>query len=465
MNNDFLLELFNALLIAGIILYQLVKTRNTGLYGRPGTKLILAGFCFMLFGACLDMTDEFPQLGRFVVIGDTPVEAFLEKFFGYILGSFSLLLGFSRILPVFAELEGKQHLIETMVETIPAPTFCKDADGRYLLCNRAFEEFIGFPRQQIIGQTVFAVAPTDCAEVYQRADLELLASRGKQTYETQIETAEGLRRDVLFHKAVFSNEDGSAGGLVGVILDISARKRVEDGLRDLDRMKSEFISIAAHEFRTPLTSIQGYTELLLSDAETGRLFDDAQRRDFLQEINRASETLSKLVDELLDVGRIEQGLPLPLDLQPHQPELLLQKIITQFCLQDPDWPITLTSNLPPQCSFLFDAHRLRQLVENLLSNAIKYSPEQRPIDIEARVVGESFQLEVRDQGVGMTAEQQVRIFDKFYRANHAQNNISGLGIGMSIVKSVVEAHSGQIEIESQPAQGTCVRVSLPMVGA
>ena len=119
MNNDFFLELFNALLIAGIIFYQLVKTRNTRLYGRPGTRLILAGFCFMLFGACLDMTDEFPQLNHWVVIGDTPVEAFLEKFFGYMVGSFLLLLGFSRSLPVFTELEVKQHLIETIVETIP----------------------------------------------------------------------------------------------------------------------------------------------------------------------------------------------------------------------------------------------------------------------------------------------------------------------------------------------------------
>jgi len=373
LSNDFLLELFNALLIAGIILYQLTKTRNTRLYGRPGTRMILAGFCFMLFGACLDMTDNFPQLNRFVVIGDTPVEALLEKFFGYIVGSFLLLLGFSRILPVFAELEVQQQLIETIVETIPAPTFCKDNKGRYLLCNRAFDDLLGLSRQQIIGKAVFDLTPPDLAEIYQRADRELLDTMEKQAYETQVETADGTRREVLFHKAVFRNKDGSAGGLVGVMLDISERKKVEEGLRDLGRMKSEFISIAAHELRTPLTSVQGYTELLLG-TDTSRHFTTEQRQDFLHEIYQAGETLTKLVDALLDVGRIEHGLPLPLNLQQDQPGPLLQQVVDQFHLMDQSYPIELVSELPLQFTFLFDAHRLRQLVVNLLSNAIKYSP-------------------------------------------------------------------------------------------
>ena len=461
MNNDFLLELFNALLIAGIILYQVVTTRKTGLHGRPGTGLILAGFCFMLFGVCMDMTDEFPQLNHFVVIGDTPVEAFIEKFFGYITGSFLLLLGFSRILPVFAELDVKQQLIETIVETIPAPTFCKDENGRYLLCNRAFEAFIGFPREQIIGQTVYGVAPPDLAEIYHQADQALIEKMERKTYETQVCGADGTRKDVLFHKAVFHKEDGSAGGLVGVMLDISERKQAEEGLRDLNRMKSEFISIAAHELRTPLTSVQGYVELLLS-SDPAKKFTDEQRHGFLHEIFQASETLNRLIDELLDVGRMEQGLPLPLDLQFRQADILLRKVVAQFRLQDQSQQIELNSELPAGHHFLFDEHRLRQLVENLLSNAIKYSPDKGRIAVNARIVGQAFQLEISDQGIGMTPAQQEKIFEKFYRAEKNQNWINGLGIGMSIVKSIVDAHHGEIEVESRLAKGTCVRIRLPL---
>ncbi len=464
MNNDFFLELFNALLIAGIILYQILKVRNTRLIGRPGTRLIFAGFCFMLFGACLDMTDEFPQLNHFVVIGDTPVEAFLEKFFGYMIGSFLLLLGFSRILPVFAELDAKQQLVETIIETIPAPTFCKDDEGRYLACNRDFEEFLGVDRDKIIGETVYALASRELADKYHQADQELLSQKGRQVYEAQVLAADGTHKDVMFHKAVFSKADGSAGGLVGVMLDISERKREEEGLRRLDRMKSEFISIAAHELRTPLTSVQGYSELLLNSEQTGK-FTDAQRHDFLHEIYQSGEALSRRVDELLDVGRMEQGLPLPLNLQSCQPEPLIQKVVAQFCLQNQSQQIELKTELSPQQVFIFDEQRLRQLVENLLSNAAKYSPEKNMITVSARNDGEYFQFEVSDQGIGMTPDQRVKMFDKFYRAEKNQNWISGLGIGMSIVKSIVDAHQGEIEVESQLGIGTCVRVKLPLIVA
>ncbi|WP_020674923.1 sensor histidine kinase [Geopsychrobacter electrodiphilus] len=462
MTNDIILEALNALLIAGIILYQLKCLRKSGLKGTPGTRLILAGFGLMLLGACLDITDEFPQLNHFVVIGDTPVEAFFEKFFGYMLGSLLLLVGFSRMLPVFEQLGEKQRLIETIIETIPAPTFCKDEKGRYLHCNNAFEEFIGVSRERIIGQTVYAVAAPDLAEIYHQADQGLIAELGKQTYETQVESSDGGRREVLFHKAVFHKEDGSAGGLVGVMLDISDRKKVEEGLRHIDQMKSEFISTAAHELRTPLTSIRGYTELLLS-ADGTRQFSLAQKTDFLQEIFQASELLGKLVDELLDVGRIERGLPLPLEIKPQRPEALFQKIVDGFRLKhEQQHPLLLVSQLPADCEVAFDQYRMRQLVDNLLSNAVKYSPEGGTIKLVISLVDHCFQLEIIDQGIGMKPDQLAQIFDKFYRAGEERSRISGMGIGMSIVKNIVESHRGTIEVESRLGEGTCIRVKIPL---
>jgi signal transduction histidine kinase len=182
----------------------------------------------------------------------------------------------------------------------------------------------------------------------------------------------------------------------------------------------------------------------------------------VREIYLAGEALSKRVDELLDVGRIEQGLPLPLNLCLGQPEPVLQKVVSHFRLQDGTQPIEFYSDLPVQFQFSFDEHRFRQMVENLLSNAMKYSPEKGIIEISARIKEKNFQLEVRDQGIGMSADQKVKVFDKFYRADKSQNWISGLGIGMSIVKSIVEAHQGKIEIESQLDLGTLVRIQLPL---
>ncbi len=462
MINDIILEILNALLIAGIILYQLANNRYRGLSRKPGARLILVGFCLMLFGACLDITDEFPRLNQFVVIGDTPAEAFIEKFFGYMLGSLLLLIGFSKILPVFAELDEKRQLIETIVETIPAPTFCKDASGRYLACNQAFEAFTGLVRERIVGHTVFDVAPEELARTYQQADQALLDKGGRQTYEAQVKHADGSYKDVLFHKAVYPREDGSAGGIVGVMLDISAQKEVEEGLRRLDRMKSEFISIAAHELRTPLTSVQGYTELLLARHEGKREFSAAQQENFLHEIYDAGEALSALVDELLDVGRIESGNGLALNIRRDNPAPLLERVVEAFRLRHPQQPIRFDYTPSEDFQLNYDAQRFRQVVENLLSNAVKYSPGFDQIEVHAGLQDGFFRLQVRDRGVGMTAEECARIYDKFYRADSAKHLVGGLGLGMSIARNIVEEHGGRIRVESAPDLGTLVEVEFPL---
>ena len=464
MINDIVLESINALLIAGIILYQLINHNYRELSKKPGARLILAGFCLILLGACFDITDNFPSLNRFVIIGDTPAEAFLEKFLGYLLGFTCLLCGFTRILPVFAELEEKRALIETIVETIPAPTFCKNDAGRYLACNKAFEVFIGLSRERIVGHTVFDIAPPELATIYQEADQALLEKGGRQTYEAQTRFSDGSLKDVLFHKAVYVKEDGSPGGIVGVMIDISSQKEIEEGLRKLDRMKSEFIGTAAHELRTPLASVQGYAELLMAQHEGVKVFSPDKQKTFLGEICQASQALSALIDDLLDVGRIESGHAMPMRIEPAVPETMLHRVVEAFRLRHPQHPIQLNYSAATDTPVLYDPLRFRQVVENLLSNAVKYSPDCGPISIETRIKGESFLLQVRDRGIGMTPEQQAHIYDKFYRAESSKHLAGGLGLGMSITWNIVEAHGGRIRVESELGKGTLVEVELPLAG-
>ena len=117
------------------------------------------------------------------------------------------------------------------MEAIPAPVFYKDADGRYLGCNMAFEQYLGFSQDQIIGKTVYDLAPKDLAEVYHQADQELLERPGAQTYESSVLYADGTRHQVIFNKATFQNAEGEVAGLVGVILDITERKRAEEQIQ------------------------------------------------------------------------------------------------------------------------------------------------------------------------------------------------------------------------------------------
>lgn len=128
------------------------------------------------------------------------------------------------------ELKNQTKLLQTILNTIPAPIFFKDAKGVYLGCNQAFEGYIGLPRQQVVGATVYDVAPKDLADIYHAADLELLRQGGTQAYETQVRYADGSRHDVIFHKAVFKGDDDAPGGMVGAILDITERKAAEEAL-------------------------------------------------------------------------------------------------------------------------------------------------------------------------------------------------------------------------------------------
>jgi signal transduction histidine kinase len=237
-------------------------------------------------------------------------------------------------------------------------------------------------------------------------------------------------------------------------------KEAQGILKSLDRLKSEFISTAAHELRTPVASIMGFTELL-SDPEMIAPFSEAQKQDFLQEIYDNCERLAKNVDDILDVSRIEAGRSIPLDKQSISTEALLGKIINHFKLKAKH---QLTLEIKPSTpeNMVVDVHRISQVMENLLSNAIKYSPKESRISIVAERDGKHCKVVVADQGIGMTEEQVARVFDKFYRVDSSDTAVRGLGLGMCIVKQIIEDHGGTIWVDSLLGEGSRVYFTLPI---
>jgi signal transduction histidine kinase len=238
---------------------------------------------------------------------------------------------------------------------------------------------------------------------------------------------------------------------------------------EVDRLKSEFLSTAAHELRTPMASIYGFTELLLNQD-----FDAADQRDFLATIFKQSELMVSIINELLDLARIEARRGKDFVIEDIDVRALLREIVTGFKtpLERPA-PLLPPPNGPHWVRA--DRKKLTQAVSNVLSNAYKYSPDGGTVSIEFRLAagasGEPDEqtpsligIRISDHGIGMAPEQLARVCERFYRAD-TSGKIPGTGLGMSIVKEIVELHGGVLDLDSQVGTGTRVTLWLPALGA
>lgn len=211
------------------------------------------------------------------------------------------------------------NFLSTLMDALPVPVYFKDSEGRYLGCNQAFEEFTGFRRTDIAGRTCFELLPAEDAACHARVDQDLFQAPGICRYEREFTRADGARRQVLFDKATFRDENGLPAGLIAILVDVSSQ-------REIDRLRGEFVSTAAHEFQTPLSAILGFSELLVNAPETS----SEDRQEYLGIIHERAEHLSRLVDQLLDVARLETGRDLPLSPKPCRADRLLGRSLRSY---------------------------------------------------------------------------------------------------------------------------------------
>jgi PAS domain S-box-containing protein len=279
--------------------------------------------------------------------------------------------------------------------------------------------------------------------------------------------------------AVARDDEGRPMHLQGFMADATSRKQNElqlleerakafereraqnDRLRSLDRMKDEFVALVSHELRTPLTSIRGYLELVLDDAD--QLATD--HREFLQIVDRNVDRLLHLVSDLLLVAQADAG-----KLMFDWAEVDLGSLVSH-CVQAAQPAaeragIELVTVSDASRPIVGDSARIGQLLDNLISNAIKFTPGGGLVSVSVDSSGDSAVIEVRDSGLGISAEEQEQLFERFFRTRSATElAIAGTGLGLSIVKAIVDAHGGTISVESAEGKGTTFRVALPFVHA
>jgi PAS domain S-box-containing protein len=320
----------------------------------------------------------------------------------------------------------------TILESTPDAVIVTDSEGKISLANPAAEVVLNGRSADMVGKSIDdAIGPPELKKLLSRPTMR------EQAIEIK---AEGGR--------VLSEVPGGKTGRVSVLSDVTQFKI-------LDTLKSEFVSTVSHDLRAPLTLMRGYTTMLPNVGPVNE-----QQQEFLDKILTSVDRMSKLVDDLLDLGRIETGIGL--SPEPVEISLVAQDILNTFRPQALNKRVSLEIELDDSMQpLLADPMLLRQAVSNLVDNAIKYTDSGGRVILRAEQVDGRQIIQVEDTGVGIAPADQLRLFEKFFRLG--KDDTKGSGLGLAIVKSIVEQHKGRVSVESRLGMGSKFTIAIPML--
>lgn len=367
----------------------------------------------------------------------------------------------------------KYRLLSDLMKYIPDVIYFKDRSGRLIMVNDAHAKGLGLTPEKVAGKTDYDIFGKERAALMAKDD-EFVMSKGKAIIDKveRSTRADGEDNYVSTTKIPRYDEQGRVVGLIGITRDITRRmslehireekEAVEKKLRaaeELNRIKSEFVSVVSHELRTPLTIIKEAVMLLL-DEVVGGITD--KQRQVLNTAENSVRRLKGIIEDLLDVARIETGR-----LKLHYSLINLNDLLKDgadfFKKQALDKGISLEYALPKeQVNIFLDHNRINQVIANLITNALKFTEEDGSIRIELKELEDKVRLCVEDTGIGIAKADVARLFNKFTQvANNSQAHSKGVGLGLSIAKELVNAHGGEIWVESKLGVGSKFYFTLP----
>jgi len=484
---DIVLELFRALILLGIFVFLLNAGGNRFESHRTGWTLIVTGFGLLLFGSVLDITDNFESLNRFVVIGDTDVESFLEKFVGFLGGFVFIAVGLVKWIPSVHQLsdliqertseltdinktllaekaqvdstDKALRLSETrsraVVDNIIDGIITVDEAGIIQSANLALGRIFGQSPHYFVGKSASSLATsdarTDFDKYFEGISKQQNSAPNTAWYEMPGITLSG--QNIMLELAF--SEVGSIDQklYVGIVRDVTERN-------EMDRVKSEFVSLVSHELRTPLTSIHGSLGLVCGGS-IGSI--PGRAKEMVDLAQKNTTRLINLINDILDIEKLESG---GMDFEFANTNMgeLARKAIELNNGYGLEYGVQFSmSELGSNTIVLGDPDRLMQVLTNLMSNAAKFSPTGKDVEITVREFDRSVRLSVKDQGFGIPHEHRDRIFGKFVQVkSDSTREVGGTGLGLSISKAIVSAHQGEIWFESEVGHGTTFHVDLPM---
>jgi PAS domain S-box-containing protein len=353
-----------------------------------------------------------------------------------------------------AALAYERDLLHALMDNIPDTIYFKDTASRFTRINRAQAQLLGIDHvNAAVGKTDHDFQPIEVAQIALAEEQQIVATGQPLIDRLEFNpTSDGRPRWLSTTKVPIKNEHGQVISIVGMSRDITVRQ-------EIDRLKSEFITTVSHELRTPLTSILGSLGLLAGGA-AGDI--SASAKKMVDIAYKNSERLTRLVNDILDIERIEGG-KLAFQMMTLDLTNLVEQVIETDSGYGEQFGVTfvLTGSLPG-ARVQGDADRLTQVLTNLLSNAAKFSPVGGTVEVAVTRHDQLLRVSVTDHGSGVPAAFHARIFGKFAQADGSTSRQNGgAGLGLSIAKAIIERHGGRIDYTSDPEQGTTFFVDLP----
>lgn len=352
-----------------------------------------------------------------------------------------------------------KNYLASILKSAPEAVMVFNENNEITIFNDVAEKFFDKKEIEIINKKPAEIFNKEITKAVEHLLVEAKKENFYLDYECQLKKSAAEIIPLGLSTAALLDENAQNKGVVIVGRDLTQAKRLGN-LEELNKMKSEFVSIVSHELRTPLTSIKGFISTLLHDAEG--FFDEAQKQRFYQIISNETDRLIRLINDLLNVSRIEAGKALQMNIKEIKLLPIAQKAIetqksyaTKHHLK-----LEIDNNIE---KIFADEDKLEQMLTNLLNNSIKYSPEGGKVILKiTRTPEKEILFAISDEGLGIPANLLPKLFEKFNRVDREQiKGIKGTGIGLNLVKHLVELHQGKIWVESIEGKGSTFYFTIP----
>lgn len=448
----------------GIVLGQFFaifgKEEQTELQWKYWTFLLIVlvvAFILSLFMASKLMrqyagpVDQVTKTAKRIARGDYLARANIDDLAGGVTSHNELVVSIHQIARNLQEMSMSRAMekerLKTLIESMGSGLLMFGREGAVNLSNRAFEQAFGFEKDELLGKTFKSIGlPEDIENLIE----DVFMTETVQEKQVRIESG-GTISHMSVYGAPVIGIHGNWLGIIVVMHNITELIRLEE-------VRKDFVANVSHELRTPVTSIKGFTETLLD----GAMMDPAVMKEFLEIIQKESDRLYLLINDLLELSGMErEGFSLNVRTI-HVNEIIedAYKAVRPNLTRK---NMALKIEVPSDLLIEADADRLVQVMVNLLSNAINYSKDSTTIRVRAESIRGELRMEVQDEGMGIPKSELPRLFERFYRVDRARSRDSGgTGLGLAIVKHLVEIHNGTVDVSSEVGKGTTFIIRLPI---